>query len=57
MNVSELPNRPTFEDVHAAMSSGLLDHSAEVTASHQGQPTIAEQNRTHGAGAPTPDRG
>jgi hypothetical protein len=32
-------------------------HSGEVMAAHQGAPSIAVQDRTHGAGIPAGDRG
>jgi hypothetical protein len=32
-------------------------HHREVMAAHSGQPTIAEQDRTHGAGLPPVDHG
>jgi hypothetical protein len=35
----------------------LPDHDTEVMASHEGLPTVAEQNQTHGAASPQPDHG
>ena len=32
-------------------------HEAEVMAAHQGTPSIAVQDRTHGAGMPAADHG
>jgi uncharacterized lipoprotein NlpE involved in copper resistance len=32
-------------------------HDQEVMAAHQGQPSIAVQSKTHGAGLPAVDRG
>jgi hypothetical protein len=32
-------------------------HRQEVMASHEGRPTVAQQDRTHGAGLPAEDRG
>jgi hypothetical protein len=40
-----------------ALCGDLPDHAAEVMSSHPGQPTVEEQDRTHGAGAPAPDHG
>jgi hypothetical protein len=40
-----------------ALCGDLPDHAAEVMASHPGQPTLAEQDRTHGAGMPAADHG
>ena len=39
------------------MSPGLPYHEDEVLAAHEGQSSIAEQDRTHGAGLPAVDRG
>jgi hypothetical protein len=33
------------------------EHQAEVMAAHEGQPPVAVQDRTHGAGMPAVDRG
>jgi hypothetical protein len=41
--------------VHADLAADL--HSREVLAAHEGQPSIAVQNATHGAPAPPVDRG
>jgi hypothetical protein len=41
----------------AELCGDLPDHAAEVMASHPGQPSIAEQDRTHGAGMPAEDHG
>ena len=46
-------NPATFDELCGALPS----HHEEVLASHSGQPTIAEQDRTHGAGLPAPDHG
>ena len=35
----------------------LPGHEQELLAAHEGRPTVAEQDRTHGAGLPAPDRG
>jgi hypothetical protein len=35
----------------------LPDHDTEMTAAHEGRPTVAEQALTHGAGIPQPDHG
>jgi len=32
-------------------------HQDEIMAAHQGQPSIAVQSKTHGAGLPAVDRG
>ena len=40
-----------------AISPDLPSHETEVMAAHGGQPTIAEQDRTHGAGIPPVDNG
>ena len=32
-------------------------HNAEVQAAHEGRPSLAEQDRTHGAPRPAEDRG
>lgn len=40
-----------------AISPGLPSHAHEVTASHEGQPTVEVQDRTHGAGLPAVDNG
>lgn len=47
------PDPGSFSD----LCGSLPDHHSEVMASHSGQPTIAEQDRTHGAGLPAPDHG
>ena len=52
-----LPAYATIEDAAAVMSPGLPGHAAEVMAAHGGQPTIAEQDQTHGAGLPAVDHG
>jgi hypothetical protein len=44
---------PEFE----AISPGLPSHRDEVMTAHGGQPSEAEQDRTHGAGRPAPDHG
>jgi hypothetical protein len=41
----------------AAITPGLPQHQDEVMAAHEGRPTIAEQDRTHGAGLPAADMG
>lgn len=41
----------------AALAGGLPTHDDEVRAAHEGRPTMAEQDRTHGAGMPAEDRG
>jgi hypothetical protein len=46
-------SEPSFDD----LAAGLPVHEDELMASHQGQPTVAEQDRTHGAGIPAEDRG
>jgi hypothetical protein len=33
------------------------EHTTEVLAAHSGQPSIAVQDKTHGAGLPAVDRG
>jgi hypothetical protein len=43
------------QQVHADLAADL--HSREVMASHEGQPPIAVQDKTHGAGLPAVDRG
>jgi hypothetical protein len=40
-----------------AISPGLPAHEAEVMAGYRPEPSIAEQNATHGARAPAPDYG
>jgi hypothetical protein len=40
-----------------AISPGLPSHQDEVMAAHEGQPAVAVQNATHGAGAPAADHG
>ncbi len=35
----------------------LADHEAAMATGHEGRPTVAEQDRTHGAGLPEPDLG
>ena len=57
MSAPDLPPHATIEDVHAAMSPGLPYHEDEVLAAHEGQPSIAVQNATHGAGLPEVDQG
>ena len=51
-----------YEARQAAAAQVLADlrqdlHSREILASHQGQPSIAVQAATHGAGMPAEDRG
>jgi hypothetical protein len=40
-----------------SISPGLPAHQDEVMAAHQGAPSIAVQNATHGAPAPPVDNG
>lgn len=40
-----------------AISPGLPAHQDEVMAAHQGAPSIAVQDATHGAGLPAADKG
>jgi hypothetical protein len=40
-----------------AISPDLPSHLAEVMAAHEGQPSMAEQSRTHGAPLPAVDEG
>jgi hypothetical protein len=40
-----------------AISPGLPSHQDEVMAGYRPQPSIAEQDRTHGAGIPAVDLG
>ena len=47
------PDPGSFAD----LCGSLPDHHTEVMASHSGQPTAAEQDRTHGAGRPAEDTG
>ena len=49
----ELVTTPSFDDLRG----DLPDHNTEVMASHPGQPTVAQQDRTHGVGLPPPDLG
>ena len=57
--------RPAESDAYAAKQAaaqvaaecGMSLHQDEVIAALQGQPSIAEQARTHGAGIPAEDRG
>lgn len=44
-------------DQWADLAGSLPTHDGEVMASHEGQPTVAEQDRTHGAGLPDVDLG
>jgi hypothetical protein len=44
---------PSWED----LAGDLPAHADEVMAAHQGAPSIAEQNASHGAPAPPGDRG
>jgi hypothetical protein len=44
---------PEFE----ALSPGLPSHRDEVMTGHPGQPSVEEQDATHGAGAPVADHG
>ncbi len=37
--------------------TSLPTHQDEIMASHEGQPTVAEQDRTHGVGLPDIDLG
>lgn len=41
----------------ADLSAGLPAHEDEVMAAHQGAPSIAVQDATHGAPSPAEDRG
>jgi hypothetical protein len=41
----------------AELCGALPDHASEVMAGYRPSPTIAEQDRTHGAGLPAEDRG
>jgi hypothetical protein len=43
------------QQVHADLAADL--HGRQVMAHHEGQPSIAVQNATHGAGIPAEDRG
>jgi len=40
-----------------AISPGLPAHQDEVMTAHQGAPSIAQQNATHGSGLPPLDKG
>jgi hypothetical protein len=40
-----------------SLCGSLPSHQDEVMAAHTGLPTVAEQDRTHGAGLPAEDRG
>jgi hypothetical protein len=40
-----------------AISPDLPAHDAELMTSHEGQPTVEVQARTHGAGMPAEDLG
>ena len=44
-------------DMFAALTPDLPQHADEVMAAHEGQPSMAEQARTHGAGLPAVDEG
>jgi hypothetical protein len=53
---------PLTSAAWAQLCGRLPDHQTEVMAAHGGQPTIAEQDRTHGApfiggGLPAVDKG
>lgn len=41
----------------ADLAGSLPAHEDEVMASHEGRPTVAEQNVAHGVPAPEPDYG
>jgi hypothetical protein len=47
------PDPASFDDLCGALPS----HHEELVTSHQGRPTLSEQDRTHGAGKPAPDHG
>jgi hypothetical protein len=47
------PNPGTFDDLRGS----LPRHQDEVMTGHTGQPTVTEQDRTHGAGLPAVDNG
>jgi hypothetical protein len=58
--------RPAEDAAYAAKQAQLVQtiadlgadlHSREVMAAHEGQPSIAVQDRTHGAGIPATDHG
>jgi hypothetical protein len=58
--------RPAEDAAYAAKQAQLAQtiaqcgqnlHGDEVMAAHQGQPSIAVQDRTHGAGIPAADHG
>lgn len=44
-------------DSFAGLCGSLPGHHTEVMTAHEGRPTVAEQDRTHGAGLPAEDRG
>lgn len=44
---------PSWED----LADGLPTHHGEVMAAHEGRPTLAEQDKSHGAGLPAADNG
>jgi hypothetical protein len=46
-------NPATFDDLCGSLPS----HHSEVMTAHEGRPTVAEQDRTHGAGLPPADHG
>jgi hypothetical protein len=46
-------SEPTFD----GLCGSLPDHATEVMAGYRPSPTIAEQDRTHGAGIPAVDNG
>ncbi len=47
------PDPGSFDD----LCGSLPDHHTEVMTGREGRPTVAEQDRTHGAGRPAEDRG
>jgi hypothetical protein len=47
------PDPASFDDLRGS----LPGHHGELMIGHTGQPTVAEQDRTHGAGLPAMDNG
>jgi hypothetical protein len=51
------PDVPESPDPWEALAGGLPTHASELMASHEGQPTVAEQDQTHSPGLPDVDKG
>jgi hypothetical protein len=55
--VETVTDRHPASGRYVAASPQLPTHQDELMSAHEGRPTVAEQNVTHGAGIPAVDKG